>query len=529
MSDDTQNGGPKGAGYTFINTFEIAPDAVDTFCERWIDRSRHMRDADGFISATLYRAVNGDARFKLVNVSDWTSPEALAAAGTRPEYRQELAKLFADLDGKLVANRGDYGLVARFEADSKDEARHISAEADNGSEAAAIIERARQLAPSLQARAMETEQLRHLPDSIIADAEAAGIFSLLVPRAFGGAGGDARDYVELARTLATGDTSAAWTLAFFTVHAWLVARYPIEAQQDLFGDGRRPRVSFVGRPPGEAIPTDGGFLISGEWGYASGVMNADWVQVPAVIAGSSWTPAMGFDGQSLFLVPRAEVEVLDTWNMAGMAGTGSHDIKMERVFVPAHRTIDFGVLTARENPGSAIHPEPVFGYSLSDVMMYTFPALAVGCAEAVLADHRRRLERQRAAYSPTLSVDTQAGQIRYARAFSALRLAQMMLRQAIEESTRAAEDSSQEKSDELRATLKLDCLSICRMAREAVEIVVEGSGTSMFKRSDPTQRRVRDMMTMLSHVSIDLDGMQSRAGEILLGRATAANPAQVFV
>jgi alkylation response protein AidB-like acyl-CoA dehydrogenase len=350
-----------------------------------------------------------------------------------------------------------------------------------------------------------------------------------VPRSLGGAGGGARDFVEMVRTLATGDLSAAWTLAFFTAHAWLMARYPAEAQQDLFREGSCPRVAFVGRPPGKAERVDGGYLITGAWGYASGVMNADWVQVPAVIDGTDWTPADGFTGQNLFLVPRAEVEVLDTWYMSGMAATGSNDIRTERAFVPAHRTIPFALLTARDNPGAAIHPEPTYRYSLSDVMMYLFPALAVGCAEAVLADYRIRLESHRAAFSPTLSSDTQAGQIRYAQAFSALRVAQTMLRHAIEESVQAAAESPEEKSDDMRAALKLDCLTVCRMARESVETAVQGSGTAIFRQSDATQRRVRDLLTLLSHVSLDIDGMQHRAGEILLGRATQPNPGQFFV
>ncbi len=382
--------------------------------------------------------------------------------------------------------------------------------------------------PRLRTRVAETERLRHLPESTVVEADEAGIFSLLVPRSLGGAGGGARDFTDLVRTLAHGDPSAAWTLSFFTAHAWLVARYPAEVQQDLFRDGRRPRVAFVGRPPGEAALTEGGFLISGAWGYASGVMDADWVQLPAVIEGSDWTPVKGFAGQNLFLVPRAEVEVVDTWYMAGMQGTGSHDIKLERQFVPAHRTVDFGLLMQRANPGSAIHPEPVYGYTASDLLMYLFPSLAVGIAEAMLEDYRQRLDRHRAAFSPTLSGDTEGGQIRYARAASAVRVAQTMLEHAMDLSVQANADSPEEKSDELKANLKLDCLSICRMAWESVQLVVKGSGTAIFRLSDVTQHYVRDLQTILSHVTIDEDGMQSRAGAILLGRATDPNPGQFF-
>ena len=99
-----------GAPYTFINAMEIEAESVDTFIERWIPRSRHMASADGYLGATLYRAVTDDTRFKVVNVSNWTSRAAHEAATANPEYRRELDTLFGELPG-LKTNRGHYRAV----------------------------------------------------------------------------------------------------------------------------------------------------------------------------------------------------------------------------------------------------------------------------------------------------------------------------------------------------------------------------------------------------------------------------------
>jgi alkylation response protein AidB-like acyl-CoA dehydrogenase len=383
-----------------------------------------------------------------------------------------------------------------------------------------ILDRASALVPRLRERAEETERLRRLPESTIKDAAGAGIFSLLLPRSLGGAGGDLRAFVTLIRTLAQGDLSAAWTLGFFTVHGWLMARYPAEVQQELFRGGAQALMAMSANPPGKALPVAGGYEVTGYWGYCSGVMHADWVVVTAIIQGR--------DQVTLFLLPRADVDVKDTWYMAGMQGTGSNDVQLDGQFVPAHRSVDFDHLFGRNNPGAVLHPEPLYTYDARNLLTFLFPSMAVGAAEAVLDDYRNRLERRRAAFSKNLTGDTVPGQIRYARSVSALRLAQASLERILELTIQANASSSATISDELLALIKLDCVSICQMAWKSVQTGLAGSGSSVFKTTDRTQQVLRDLQVLLSHLTIDEDGMQAKAGEILLGRAAEADPARNF-
>ena len=111
MADGTRS----GEAFTFINVFEIDAEAIDTFTERWADRSRHMHAAEGFLGATLYRATTDDARFQMVNVAQWASADAFQAATADPTYRSELDQLFADLEGRLRTNPARYQVAAHVE------------------------------------------------------------------------------------------------------------------------------------------------------------------------------------------------------------------------------------------------------------------------------------------------------------------------------------------------------------------------------------------------------------------------------
>ena len=383
-----------------------------------------------------------------------------------------------------------------------------------------VIERTRELVPRLRQRVNETERLRKLPDATVQDAHEAGIFSLLLPASLGGSSGGLRDLVEVLRLLAQGDPTVAWTVGFLAEHNWMLARWPKPAQDDVFANGGPVLMAAVANPPRRAVPVAGGYLVTGYWGYASGVMHSDWVQVVAIIDGS--------DRPSLFLVPRAEVDVQDSWHMSGMKGSGSHDVKLEQRFVPDHREVNIDLWHSRRNHGGELYPEPIYRYDARDLLNFILPALLVGAAETALQLYRERLDHRRAAFSPEASGDTVTGQARYARSVSALRTAQALLDSTQQLVVDANESSPEELSDELRALLKLDCMSVCDLAWRSIEIGLRGSGSGIYRSSDITQHIARDVQTLLGHLTIDEDGMESKAGEILLGRATDPDPARNF-
>ncbi|WP_051174945.1 acyl-CoA dehydrogenase family protein [Nocardia exalbida] len=385
--------------------------------------------------------------------------------------------------------------------------------------AADVVKRAHELAPRLRERIAETEQMRYLPEATMRDGVECGIFSLLLPRELGGAGGGVREFVDVLRALAGGDPSAAWTMAFFAAHNYMLARWPEGIQRQVFADGPQ-LVAIAVNPPGRAERVAGGYKLSGRWGYCSGVLNADWVQLAGRIEGENEL--------RLFMLARDQVEVPDTWHMAGMKGTGSNDVIVREQFVAEAFSLDLGTAPGRDNPGAELYPEPLYTYDVRDLLVFLVPSLLLGAAETIVDDYRSRLDTRRAAYSGQLTGDTATGQVRYARAFSQLRSAQAVLDAAVRTTESANAATGERLGDELRAQLKLDCLSIGRLAAEAIRLAVRGSGAAIYRTSDHTQHFLRDVDVMLAHLTIDEDGILTQAGRILLGRATEPHPTRNF-
>lgn len=419
-----------------------------------------------------------------------------------------------------VASRGGSGARNGGSQPSASAGLNLLPGVANTPEAQEVLENARRLVPHLRERMIETEELRRLPEATVREADEAGIYGLLLPRSLGGAGGGAREFVQLVRTLARGHLSAAWTISFLVEHNWMLARFPPEAQRDLFVNGRPAMMSGVISPPGKAVPADGGYILDGYWGYATAVMHANWVMVFAEVD----APVREL---LVFLVPKLQVTVDDTWFMSGMGGTGSNHIRVDHQFVPRHRTVDLELWACRQNPGSTLHPEAIYSYSMRDVLGFMYPAMAVGAAEVMLEEYRQRIERRRAPYTPHLIADTATGQLRYARAAMALRTAQATLEHTLERTVQANAETAEDLPFELRAKFKLAQMSVLRMAWESIDIGVRGSGTSIFKEDSSTQFYVRDMEMLLSHQTIDEDTMLTKAGELLLGRAADINSALI--
>lgn len=168
---------------------------------------------------------------------------------------------------------------------------------------AQVLNNAAALISALRERFAETESLRRLPEETVEDAHAAGIFTLLLPLELGGSAGGAGDLVRLLDALAQGDPSAAWTLGFLTTHNWFLARFPAAAQEEFFKDGRPAQVSGVANPPGQAVAVDGGYVVTGRWGYSSAVHHADWVMA---------CTAPEDEPVRWFVLPCTDVEVQDT-------------------------------------------------------------------------------------------------------------------------------------------------------------------------------------------------------------------------
>ena len=238
-----------------------------------------------------------------------------------------------------------------------------------------LLQRASDLLPALRERAPEAERLRQIPPETIADLRAAGLLAIGNPKRYGGYDCDIDVMFEVAMELGRACGSTAWCFSVWSIHNWMVAHWPQQAQDEYFAGGPQVLSSSGFAPSGDLTPVEGGYRLTGRWQFSSGSDAATWAFLGAR------TP----DGPRMAMLPRADYEVIDTWFVSGMKGTGSKDIEVHDAFVPEHRVAD--IPTRLEAPASA--------YEMHGRPSYLLPPSSVDELPAVLAARGRGSGRAR--------------------------------------------------------------------------------------------------------------------------------------
>lgn len=241
-----------------------------------------------------------------------------------------------------------------------------------------LIERARAMIPTLKARAAQTVAQRKVPDETIAELQAAGLFRILQPKRWGGYEMHPNVFYEVQKLLAEGCMSTAWVYGVVGGHPYELALFPNQAQIDVWGEDASILISSSYQPVGKVERTEGGFYLSGRWGFSSGSDHCQWVLLGAMIP-----PEKEGDAPDMrtFLVPRKDYIIDDKWHVFGLQGTGSQDIVVERAFVPEYRThksVD-GYLC--RNPGQAENDAPLFRLPWAQIFIRLVSTSALGAAK----------------------------------------------------------------------------------------------------------------------------------------------------
>lgn len=240
-----------------------------------------------------------------------------------------------------------------------------------------MIARARALIPVLRERAPQGERERRLPKETIADMQAAGLFKVLQPRRWGGYELDILTYYEIQMALGEGDMSVAWVYGVVGVHPWFVALLDNRAAQDIWGRDDTTLICSSLMPAGVAKPVDGGFRIGGRWKYASGCEHCEWTFLGGTVEGKP-------DDRRIFVIPKSDYEIVDTWHVPGLKGTGSHDIVVADAFVPEYRTQKYSDNFRGYGPGLALNTSPLYRLPFGQVFFRGVSTGAIGALQGML-------------------------------------------------------------------------------------------------------------------------------------------------
>lgn len=248
-------------------------------------------------------------------------------------------------------------------------------------EAEELVQRARALIPGLKSRAEAANASRRLPQDTVRDLHEAGFFRILQPKLWGGYEMDPSVYFDVQMALAEGCMSTAWVFGVIGVHNFQLALFDLKAQQDVWSQNNSVRISSSYQPVGKVEKVDGGFMLSGRWGFSSGSDYCDWVFVGALYwpEGDKGPPEM-----RTFLVPRRDYRILDTWKTFGLQATGSHDIVIDGAFVPEYRTHRAYDGFMRTNPGAAVNDGALYKVPWAQVFVRSVSTAAIGATQGAL-------------------------------------------------------------------------------------------------------------------------------------------------
>jgi 3-hydroxy-9,10-secoandrosta-1,3,5(10)-triene-9,17-dione monooxygenase len=377
--------------------------------------------------------------------------------------------------------------------------------------ASEVVARTEALIPVLRERAAAVDKLRQMPPESVADFKAAGTARLYQPVRFGGCEADMRSGVLALSAVGRGCGSSAWCLVQHLTHNFMLSQWPDRGQHDIWDADPACLVSGIFIPScGRARSVDGGYVLSGRWPLVSGVNTADWCLFAAFVDGG------GVETHRYFALPRAEIEIVDTWHSLGLKGSASNDVVVSDVFVPAHRTLAIGQLKGGLTPGNAINKSPLYRTPSYPIFGVYISAAVLGIAEAGLELYLEGARKRLALTSGQKVGGYPTQQVKIAEASAAVAAARQLLFAVCDEaSSIAARDGLPD--NEQRAKFRSHAAFAGRLAARAVDLLWDAGASSSVYENNPMSRVFRDMSVAGRHFTQNWDVNGSTHGRVLMG------------
>jgi 3-hydroxy-9,10-secoandrosta-1,3,5(10)-triene-9,17-dione monooxygenase len=376
-----------------------------------------------------------------------------------------------------------------------------------------LMARAEALVPALRERAARAEQLRRLPDETIADLHRSGLFRMLQPARVGGSELPYRALCELTAVIAEGCGSTAWVLANLAAHHWLLGMWPPAAQDEIWGESPDDLISSaLVFPRGRAQRVPGGYRLSGRWPFSSGIDCARWNMIGAFCIDEE----IGRSEPRMFLLPASDYRIIDTWQVIGLAGTGSKDVEVTDVFVPEYRTLAAEQITGGPNPGSAVNPAPLYRLPAISLFSFAIAGVSLGIARGTVRDYTAATRTRRSEYSGKNLADFSTVQVRLAEAAALVDAAEAIMLRDCDEAMRITE-AGVVPSLEQKARYRRDGAYAATLCTRAVDLLFTASGGGGIYERNPIQRAFRDVHAANAHYALSWSVNAAIYGRVALG------------
>jgi alkylation response protein AidB-like acyl-CoA dehydrogenase len=371
----------------------------------------------------------------------------------------------------------------------------------------AMLETARSFRPRILAQRDAIEADRRMPDDLARDLAHAGFFRIFLPAAYGGLDLTPMAGIEVFEELAKADASVAWCVWNGNTH-WIAAQLSPEAARTIHADPEIITANST-RPSGQAHIVDGGYRVSGRWSLVSGCELAAWMVLWCVVHedGKPRPTPSGSPENRFMLLPAAQCEIIDTWTVGGLRGTGSHDVVVRDVLVPTGYASDFF--------DPYVLPEKRYRIPAFSRVIPGLGAMALGIARTAIDTLSEIAGAKTPMRTTRMLCDTPDAQARVSQAEALVRSARLFLFDSVERLWTMLLASG-EATMEARAGARLAASHAVASAVQAVDLMHVAAGASAVYASCPLERAFRDIHVMTQHIGVHPRIMHS-TGRVLFG------------
>lgn len=382
-----------------------------------------------------------------------------------------------------------------------------------------LVSSAKALASRLKERQAHAYAERKISPETIREMIDLGFFKILQPKRYGGLEMDPQVFFDVQMTIAESCMSTAWVLGVVGCHPYQLALFDDKAQNEVWGQNPNTLVSSSYQPVGKVEVVEGGFSLSGRWGFSSGSEYCDWVLLGALIPNKDGPPEM-----RTFLVPRKDYKILDNWYTFGLQATGSQDIVVENAFVPdyrTHKSID-GFMC--NNPGQSVNTGPLYRLPWAQVFVRSVSTACIGATQGALNEFIK-IGKQRVSTNTgkATKLDPNA-LVAAAKTQSAIDEMKTLLYRNFDEMM-AAMREGRELSMEERIRYRYQSSQISRRCVDLVDDLMPLLGGRAIYTDSPIVRYWLDLNASRAHVANDPNLIGNSLGQLYMGQ----QPQEFFV
>ena len=366
-----------------------------------------------------------------------------------------------------------------------------------------MLERIASMKEMLAQAGDEAQQLRHLPEWASKEMADQGLYRFVLPLELGGENVTAREQIENVEAASAIDGSVGWCVHINSeINALVIRRMEPEFAHKICDDWYVLVCSGLGPPngpnPGRKARRDGdGWRLNYQGSFASGSHNATW---NFVMASQMTDEDTGETPVNSYMVPRGEFEVVDTWDTAGMRGSGSHDVRMTDCYVPPEHCLPEVALASSEIWENPTYRNPTHA-------VYNKAAVALGVCRGAIDSFIDLANVKTPWGSGAMLKDQPQAQYRVGEAEATLQAARafvMETQDALEAHLGPLPSQGGRLTpdwEHARLAL-LACAHAAQSAREVVGRLNNTAGTTGSRMDSPLERKLRDAHQAATHALI---------------------------